>query len=267
MTTRVEKEVTVDVPISTAYNQWTQFEEFPQFMGGVEKVEQLDDQRLHWVAQIAGVRREWNAEILEQQPDEKIAWAATEGATNAGAVYFMAIAPTQTQVRLVLEHEPEGLVEKAGDALNIVQRQAESDLEKFKTFIESRNVESGAWRGEVEGYAVGTPGTEAATSQGDSGKAGVSGKAAAAGVAAAAAGVAAAAAAKRSGSDEDTGEEEVDVVVEPVSDVETVETSREGDVPLTGDAGPAADPLDQDTPGAVPPLTDDSDRNPQSGTL
>ena len=93
MTTKVEKSITVDVPISTAYNQWTQFEEFPQFMGGVQSVEQLDDRRLRWVAEIAGVRREWHADILEQRPDEKIAWAATEGATNAGAVYFIASGP------------------------------------------------------------------------------------------------------------------------------------------------------------------------------
>src|SRR3712207_4090813 len=179
MTTKVEKSVTVDVPISTAYNQWTQFEEFPQFMGGVQSVEQLDDRRLRWVAEIAGVRREWYADILEQRPDEKVAWAATEGATNAGAVYFIAAGPSRTQVTLELEYEPEGLVEKAGDALNIVERQAQSDLEKFKTFIESRAVESGAWRGEVGAPAVGTPGVEMTTSEGDSGKAGISPKVAA----------------------------------------------------------------------------------------
>jgi len=221
MTTKVEKSVTVDVPISTAYNQWTQFEEFPQFMGGVQKVEQLDDQRLHWVAEIAGVRREWYADILEQRVEEKIAWAATEGATNAGAVYFIAAGPTQTNVTLELEYEPEGLVEKAGDALNIIERQAQSDLEKFKTFIESRNVESGAWRGEVGAAAVGTPGVEMTTSEGDSGKSGISPKVAAAGAAVAAAGVAAAAAA-RSGTDEKTTVAEP-VAVEPVPVEETVE--------------------------------------------
>src|SRR3712207_3402599 len=154
MTTKVEKTVTVDVPISTAYNQWTQFEEFPQFMGGVQTVEQLDDRRLRWVAEIAGVRREWYAEILEQRPDEKVAWAATEGATNAGAVYFTPLGTTQTQVRLELEYEPEGAVEKVGDALNIVERQATSDLEKFKSFIEAKGFESGGWRGEVEGVTA-----------------------------------------------------------------------------------------------------------------
>ena len=100
MTTKVEKSITVDVPVSMAYNQWTQFEDFPEFMGGVQQVEQLDDQRLHWVAEIAGVKREWYATILEQRPDEKIAWAATEGATNAGAVYFSPAGAGQTVVTL-----------------------------------------------------------------------------------------------------------------------------------------------------------------------
>ncbi len=215
MTTKVEKTITVDVPISTAYNQWTQFEEFPQFMGGVQQVEQLDDRRLRWVAEIAGVRREWHADIVEQRADEKIAWAATEGATNAGAVYFIAAGPAQTQVTLELEYEPEGMVEKVGDALNVVERQAESDLQKFKAFIEARGVESGGWRGDVGAPAVGTPGVELASSQGDSGKAGVSPKVAVAGAAAAAAGMAAAAAAARSGSKEDAAPESVGVT-EPV---------------------------------------------------
>ncbi len=205
MTTKVEKTITVNVPISTAYNQWTQFEEFPQFMGGVQQVEQLDDQRLRWVAEIAGVRREWYADILEQRADEKVAWAATEGATNAGAVYFISAGAGQTQVTLELEYDPEGLVEKAGDALNIIERQAQADMERFKTFIESRGTESGGWRGDVGAPAVGTPGVEMTTSEGDSGKAGVSPKVVAAGAAVAAAGVAAAAAAK-SGSDEDSTE-------------------------------------------------------------
>ncbi|MDH6461537.1 ribosome-associated toxin RatA of RatAB toxin-antitoxin module [Micromonospora sp. A200] len=207
MTTVVEKSIEVDVPVSTAYNQWTQFEEFPRFMGGVQEVRQLDDQRMHWVAQIAGVKREWDSRVLEQVPDQKVAWAATEGATNAGAVYFQPVGAGRTMVRLHLEYEPEGLVEKTGDKLNIVEKQAESDLEKFKSFIESRGAETGAWRGSVgEGHGVGTPGVaHAASSQGDSGKAGVSGTAVAAGAAAAGAAAAAgiAAAKHRTGDDED----------------------------------------------------------------
>ena len=223
MTTKVEKNIVVDVPVSTAYNQWTQFEEFPRFMGGVQKVEQLDDVRLHWVAEIAGVKREWNAEVLEQRPDEKVAWAATEGATNAGAVYFAPIGLSKCEIRLELEYEPEGVVEKVGDALNIVERRAEADLEKFKSFIESKGSESGAWRGEVAGATGGTPGVEEATSQGDSGKAGISAKAATAGVAAAAAGVAAAAAAAGKAKSSDTDEDVAEVVVTP--DVDAVETT------------------------------------------
>src|SRR5918995_2716516 len=145
--TQVEKTVEVDVPVNTAYNQWTQFEEFPQFMGGVDEVRQVSDSLTHWVAQIAGVRREWDAAILEQVPDSKVAWAATTGATNAGAVHFQSLGPARTLVRLNLEYEPEGLVEKVGDFLNVVQRQAEGDLERFKQFIEGRGTATGGWRG------------------------------------------------------------------------------------------------------------------------
>ena len=200
MTTKVEKTITVDLPVSRVYNQWTQFEEFPQFMGGVSSVTKLSDTRLHWVAEIAGVKREWDAVILEQVPDQKIAWAATEGATNAGAVFFQDLGADQTSVRLELEYAPEGLLEKAGDALGIVGRRAEADLEKFKEFIEERGMATGGWRDGVNENAVpGAPGVEAAAGTvGDKGKAGLSGKVVAG--AAAAVGVAAAAAVSRSDS-------------------------------------------------------------------
>ena len=206
MTTKVEKSVLVNVPVGTAYNQWTQFEDFPQFMGGIKKVTQLSDDTLEWVAEIAGVRRQWKAAILEQVPDRKVAWAATEGATNAGAVTFEDVGGGQTSVHLSLEYEPEGLLEKVGDKLNVVENQAEKDLERFKAFIEAEGYASGAWRGSVnEGAPVGTPGVEdAAASRGDAGKAGVSGAAVAAGVGAAAAAagaVAAAATAKKAADD------------------------------------------------------------------
>jgi carbon monoxide dehydrogenase subunit G len=234
MTTKVEKSIEVDAPISAVYNQWTQFEEFPEFMGGVQKVEQLDDKTIHWVAEIAGVKREWNATILEQVPDQKIAWAATEGATNAGAVYFAPIGADRTSVRLSLEYEPEGLVEKAGDALSIVAMRAVADLEKFKAFIEARGSATGGWRGTVnEGATVGTPGVEAATaSEGDSGKAGLSAKAAVAGAAAVGVGAAAAAAVSRTSKD-DSDEEAVFVETETVA----VE-------PVVDPADPLIDPLD-----------------------
>ena len=207
MTTRAKDEVTVDVPVNLAYNQWTQFEDFPEFMDGVVSVDQVTDSRLHWVAEVAGVRREWDAEILEQLPDRKVAWAATEGATNAGAVYFESVEPGRTRVRLELEYEPEGLVEKAGDALGLVERQAKNDLARFKAFIEDRDVPTGGWRGEVSpGSPVGTPGTDAAAaSRGDSGKAGMSPTAVAGAAAVGAAAVAAGVAAKRSGADDEAG--------------------------------------------------------------
>ena len=237
MTTKVERSVQVDVPVTTAYDQWTQFEDFPHFMGGVKEVRQLDDRRLRWVAEIAGVRREWEASILEQVPDQKIAWAATAGATNAGAVRFDPAGASSTVVHLTLEYEPEGVIEQVGDKLGIVERQVRGDLERFKKLVEDQGYASGAWRGGInEGVGVGTPGVEsAAASQGDSGKAGVSGKAVAAGVAAAAAGVAAGVAAARSsgGSEERTTSAaaapppppvESTVVVETVAPVPPVET-------------------------------------------
>ena len=178
MTTKVEKTVVVDVPLSTVYNQWTQFEEFPQFMGGVEQITQLSDDRLEWVAEVAGVRRQWVAKILEQVPDHKVAWAAVEGATNAGAVTFAAVGPTQTEVHLTMEFEPEGFLETVADKLNFVKNQVEDDLENFKRFIESEGYETGAWRGSInEGATTRTPGVEdAASSFGDAGKVGDDGE-------------------------------------------------------------------------------------------
>lgn len=209
MTTKVEKSIVVGVPVGTAYNQWTQFGDFPRFMNGITSVTAVGDDRLEWVAEIAGIRRQWEARILEQVPDRKVAWAATSGATNAGAVTFAPAGAGTTLVSLTLEYEPEGLVEKVGDRLNVVQTQAEGDLERFKAFIEDAGYATGAWRGTVNpGAGMGVPGVEhAALSEGDAGKAGVSGKAVAAGVglaAAAVAGVVAAVTTARSGSEEDT---------------------------------------------------------------
>ena len=219
MSTKVEKSILVNVPVSTVYNQWTQFEEFPHFMGGVKSVTQLDNQRLNWVVEIGGIRRQWDATILEQVPDKKVSWAATEGATNAGSVSFDDVGGGQTQVHLVLEYEAEGLVEKIGDKLNVVDNQAEGDLKRFKAFIEDEGYATGAWRGTVgTGVRTGEPGVEdAAASRGDSGKAGVSGKVAAGiGLAAAAAAVGVAASKKKD--DDDTVVEE-DVTLTPVTDV------------------------------------------------
>ncbi len=150
----VEKSIEVNVPVRTAYNQWTQFEEFPQFMEGVERVQQLDDKRLHWKAEIAGKTEEWDAAITEQVPDQRIAWTNTTGAKNAGVVTFHYIDPNTTRVMLQLDYEPEGVVENLGSLLGVVDRRVEGDLKRFKEFIESRGGETGAWRGEIRNEQV-----------------------------------------------------------------------------------------------------------------
>jgi uncharacterized membrane protein len=145
----VTKSVDVHVPISTAYNQWTQFETFPQFMGGVDQVTQLDDRHLHWKVSVGGQQREFDAEVTEQHPDERVAWKSTDGKTHAGVVTFHKLAPDETRVTVQLEWQPEGVAEKAGAVVGVDDRQVSSDLNKFKSFIEGRSQESGAWRGEV----------------------------------------------------------------------------------------------------------------------
>ncbi len=210
----VEKSIIVDRPISTVYNQWTQFEDFPAFMEGVESVTQLDDRRLHWRASVAGMEREWEAEIVDQTPDQRISWVSTSGFQNNGTVTFAPSAPSDaayddvsprigdvvagttptgadtvpagtmpdggampmneppmneplagagtgeamgtmpadsvaTRVTLRLEFEDEGVAEKVADALGIVDRRVEGDLERFKEFIEERAHETGGWRGQV----------------------------------------------------------------------------------------------------------------------
>jgi uncharacterized membrane protein len=146
----IEQSIDVNVPVRTAYNQWTQFEEFPQFMEGVEAVKQLDNQRLQWRANIGGRVEEWEARITEQHPDERIAWKNTTGAPNAGVVTFHRLSDTKTRVMLQMEYDPQGVVENIGDMLGVVSRRVASDLERFKEFIEARGQETGAWRGEVE---------------------------------------------------------------------------------------------------------------------
>jgi uncharacterized membrane protein len=147
--TTIEKSVDVAVPVRTAYNQWTQFESFPQFMEGVEEVQQVNDTRTHWRTRIAGVEREFDAEITEQHPDERVAWHTVDGPYQAGVVTFHRLDDERTRVMLQMEYHPDTLAEKAGTALGLVQRRAEGDLERFKQFIESRGQETGAWRGDV----------------------------------------------------------------------------------------------------------------------
>jgi hypothetical protein len=146
---RVAKTIEVDVPVRTAYNQWTQFEEFPRFMEGVESVTQLDDRRIHWKASIAGKKEEWDAEIREQVPDQKVIWRAVDGKENAGMVTFDQLGEGRTRVHLEMSYDPEGFVENVGDALGVVSRRVEGDLQRFKDYIEARGQETGAWRGEI----------------------------------------------------------------------------------------------------------------------
>jgi uncharacterized membrane protein len=146
---KIIESIDVDVPVRVAYDQWTQFEEFPRFMEAVEKVEQLDDTTLRWTAEIAGVKKTWTAKITEQTPDQRIAWTSIEGARNAGVVTFHRLDDRKTRVTLQLDVEPDGPVESVGDALGFVQRQAAGDLKRFKEFVEERGVATGAWRGEV----------------------------------------------------------------------------------------------------------------------
>jgi uncharacterized membrane protein len=147
---RVDKSVEVNCPVSTAYNQWTQFEEFPRFMAGVKEVKQLDDTHVHWHAEIWGKDEEWDAEITEQTPDERISWQSISGPANAGTVRFEPLGPQRTLVRLTMGYEPEGVVEKVGDALGVFSRRVQNTVEDFKKYIESRGAETGAWRGQVQ---------------------------------------------------------------------------------------------------------------------
>jgi uncharacterized membrane protein len=154
---KIEKSVEVGVPVRTAYDQWTQFEEFPRFMEGVEHVRQLDDRRLSWKAKVAGKTVEWTAEIHEQVPDRRIAWRSTSGARNEGVVTFASLGPSRTRVTLSMEVDPASFGEKVGDSLGLVEKRVEGDLERFKKFIEARGRETGAWRGEIHGDEVRKP--------------------------------------------------------------------------------------------------------------
>jgi uncharacterized membrane protein len=146
----VVESIDVKAEVSTVYNQWTQFEEFPRFMEAVKSVTQTDDTHLHWVAEVAGKEKEWDAQITEQHPDERVAWRAVSGAENAGVVTFHRIDDDTTRVTLQLDADPEGIVENVGTALGFLERRVKGDLERFKEFIESRGTETGAWRGNVE---------------------------------------------------------------------------------------------------------------------
>jgi uncharacterized membrane protein len=146
----IDQSIEVHAPLRTVYNQWTQFEAFPSFMEGLEEVRQLDDTHLHWVAEFGGTRHEWDAEITEQKPDERVAWRNSDGKDNAGVVTFHRIDDAKTRVMVQLDWIPEGIREKLGDALGVSDRRVKGDLERFREMIEARGGESGGWRGEVK---------------------------------------------------------------------------------------------------------------------
>lgn len=146
----IEKSIELNVPVRTAYNQWTQCEEFPKFMEGVKQVKQLDDKRLQWKANIADKDEEWNAEITEQVPDQRIAWKSRGGAENAGVVTFHRISDAKSKIMLQLEYDPKRVLENVGDAVGLVTQRVEGDLKRFKAYIESRRQETGAWRGTIK---------------------------------------------------------------------------------------------------------------------
>jgi len=147
---KVEESIEVEVPVTTAYNQWTQFEEFPRFMEHVDEVRQLDDRNLHWRVTVAGKTDEFDAEITEQIPDTRIAWHSTSGRTNAGVVDFHPLSDERCQISVAMDAEPDGVMEKVADAAGVARRQVRGDLERFKELIEARGSASGAWRGDVD---------------------------------------------------------------------------------------------------------------------
>jgi uncharacterized membrane protein len=153
----IQKSIEVSQPVNVVYNQWTQFEDFPRFMEGVKEVRQLDDKRLHWKADIGGKTEEWDAEIFEQIPDERIAWRSVGGAKNSGMVNFQPLGTNQTRVTVNVNYEPQETTEKLGSALGMVSARVTGDLKRFKEFIENRGGATGGWRGEIHGREVEPP--------------------------------------------------------------------------------------------------------------
>jgi uncharacterized membrane protein len=152
----VSETVDVNAPVEVAYNRWTQFETFPMFMEGVEQVSQLDDTHLHWVAEIGGKRHEWDAEIVEQQPNQRIAWRSTSGLRNDGVVLFEQVEPGVTRVKVEFEHETDGMVEKIGSVIGADDRQVQSDLLRYKDLVEQQGSSAQGWQGEVHNGQVQT---------------------------------------------------------------------------------------------------------------
>jgi len=150
----MEKSIVVDAPLREVYNQWTQFEDFPRFMDGVLEVRQIDDSHLYWRARVGGVEREWHAQIVDQVPDERIAWRGLTGVAPSGAVLFAPLGDGRTEVTLRVKYEPEGVTENVGDVLGFVSRRVQGDLERFRDLMDERGRATGGWRGEIHGDHV-----------------------------------------------------------------------------------------------------------------
>ncbi|GHH82000.1 hypothetical protein GCM10018781_65970 [Kitasatospora indigofera] len=156
---KVKESIDVDVPLHGVYNQWTQFEEFPRFMDGVEEVRQTDDRHCHWTTKVAGARREFDTEIVDQLPDQRISWRTVGGdVRQMGVVTFQRLDDSRTRVSLAMEFEPQGMVEKAGDMLGVLDRQVKGDLNRFKGFIEEQGRATGGWGGRLAPDGAGAPG-------------------------------------------------------------------------------------------------------------
>jgi uncharacterized membrane protein len=159
----IEKSIEVDAPIDKVYNQWTQFEEFPRFMEGVKQVQQMDDKHLHWIATVAGKTKEWDAEIVEQVRDDRIAWRSISGTPNSGVVHFLPLDQNHTMVTLRMSYEPQSTMERIGSAMGLFSGRVESDLRHFKEFIQERGTETGSWRGEIHRGEVKDRGDQGST--------------------------------------------------------------------------------------------------------
>ena len=143
--------VDVNVPVSVAYNQWTKCEEFPKFLSFVESITQVNDTLTEWKVKVGGVEREFEAQITEQHPDERVAWNSTGGQVDhGGVVTFHKLAENETRVTVQLDWQATGLMEKAGAALGVDNYAIKKDLANFKKFIEAKGTDDGGWRGDVQ---------------------------------------------------------------------------------------------------------------------
>jgi uncharacterized membrane protein len=164
----IQCSVDVAAPVKVAYDQWTQFEDFPEFMHRVERIEQKDDQTVVWHENVWGIQRSWEAEIVEQVPDERIVWRSDSRGGHSGVVTFHELSDRLTRVELNVDLQPQGMFEKLASGLRFHRRAVKTDLQRFKAFVEMRNEETGAWRGEIDNEDA-NPAREATKGHGNGG--------------------------------------------------------------------------------------------------